>query len=341
MSARYNIMIYRVCRIPMSNGTIPSTSSTSSTSRTSRTSYTLQPSLPSAMNILPFLFTDMLSVRDMYRLMCTSKDFAWVARTYINMYIQLWVVPRISLYVEGVPVKFDGFGAVGGGGGGAGAGDWCGGFRKSPKTRLMFMCRPRYLLRMPGKHEIRCEIAVGTDVREISTTKSLLFHDFSTGLKSYIVSSPISLFSSGKIQLIWEDLIGTDDEVDDPMPPSTVAILSPDKLCDNPSHHNTIFPTTYAGTMGFRWYTKLFRYLTRWRDKRHRINSIPCITHITMDVPGTFLSINPIPISTVEAIRSFAVCMVSNTVIYSAILGVGYWLFAIGYWFTTIFHFSR
>ena len=303
-------------------------------SRVSSTSYTLQPSLPSAMNILPFLFTDMLSVRDMYRLMCTSKDFAWVARTYINMYIQLWVVPRISLYVEGVPVKFDGFGAVGGGG-------WCGGFPKSPKTRLMFMCRPRYLLRMPGKHEIRCEIAVGTDVREISTTKSLLFHDFSTGLKSYIVSSPISLFSSGKIQLIWEDLIDTDDEVDDPMPSSTVAILSPDKLRNNPSHHNTIFPTTYAGTMGFRWYTKLFRYLTRWRDKRHHINSIPCITHITMDVPGTFLSINPTPISTVEAIGSFAVCMVSNTVMYSAILGVGYWLFAIGYWFTTIFHFSQ
>ena len=262
----------------------------------------------------------------MYRLMCTSKDFAWIVRAYINMYIKQWVVPRISLYVEGVSVKFDGFGAVGGGGG------WCDGFPKSSKTRLIFkLCRPRYLLSMPGKHEIRCEIAVGTNTREISTTKPLLFHDFSTGLKSYIVSSPISLFSSGKIQLVWRDLIGTDDDVDDPVPPNAVAILSPDKLCDNTPQNNTIFPTTYAGTMGFRWYTKLFHYLTRWRDKRYHINSIPCITHITIDVPDTFLSPNPIPIGTVETIGLFAIFTVSNTVIYSAVLGVGYWFVATMY----------
>jgi hypothetical protein len=275
--------------------------------------HTLQPSLQSVLNILPFLFTDMLSVRDMYRLMCSSKEFSWVAREYITQYIQHRLIPRISLYVEGNMVPFNGFG-IG---------------SDTSHTTLMFQLRePRYLQTMPGKHEIRCEIAVGTDAREISTIKSLLFHDFSTGLKSYTVLSPISLFSSRWIHLTWEDQIGTDDDVGvDVNLVEPMTLLSPPKKRITSPHR-----TTYAGTMGFHWYTKLFRYLTRWRDKRRLINSIPCITHITIDVPDKFLSPSKNPITTAELIGSFAIFTVSNTLIHSALLGVGYWFLAMLYW---------
>jgi len=283
-----------------------------------RTYYTLQPSLQSVLTILPFLFTDMLSVRDMYRVMCSSKEFSWVAREYITQYIHHRLIPRISLYVEGNMVPFNGFGIR----------------SHTSHTTLTFKLKqPRYLLTMPGKHEIRCEIAVGTETREISTTKSLLFHDFSTKLKSYTVLSPISLFSSRWIRLTWEDQIGTevgvglDADVAEPM-----TLLSPPPKERTTSHNRT----TYAGTMGFHWYTKLFRYLTRWRDKRRLVNSIPCITHITIDVPDTFIAPLPIPISKMETVGTFAIFMVSNTVISMVLLSVGCWIPATIYWVSHI-----
>lgn len=236
---------------------------------------TLFPSIQSTMNNLSFLFVEMIDLKDMYRLMCTSKQFALVAHAYIDAYIKLSLAPRISLYVEKSPVKFDGIGVAS-----------C----RGNTTSIMFkLCRPQMLQCMPGSHEIYCDIVTGDISRNVSTTKSLLFHDFFTGLKSYTVCSPFSLCSSRKIYLTWRSLLCTDKTVT----PPRYTIFSPDEINAVKNHHKTIPPTTYSSTMGYRLYKKVFRYLTRWRDRRQYIDSIPCITHITIDVPNNFFSIEP------------------------------------------------
>lgn len=239
--------------------------------------HTLLPSIQSVMNNLSFLFVDVMSLVDMYRLMCTSKQFAWVARTYIDAYIRHRLVSRITLYVEQTPVNFDGIGVVS-----------CRGMYNT--TSIMFkLRRPKMLQCMPGSHEICCDIATGDTSRKVSTTKSLLFHDFSTGSKSYTVCSPVSLCSSRKIYLTWRSLLCANETVSEP--PNTFTILPPNevRICKN--HYKSIPCTTFSGTMGCRLYTKVFRYITRWRDRRQYMDSIPCITHITIDVPNSFFSV--------------------------------------------------
>ena len=280
-----------------------------------RTSHTLRPTLQSTLNNLPFLFTELLNLKEMYNLICVSKDFTLIAREYIDAYIRSRVAPRISLYLEGIPISFGEFGLVG---------RRCDGWSRSSCTTMMFKLRqPRYLHDMPGSHGIRCEIKTGrVDRRRVTTTKSLLFHDFSTGFKSCTVCTPISLFSRRKIYLTWADLVGTDamSSLFYLTQSTPLGLIPSHEICSRTTHHHTLPRTTYAGTMGDRWYTKLFRYITRWRDKRQHIDSVPCITHIAMDVPSTFFSPDPVPISALTRVVAIFGFLLSNTVIH--LLGV-------------------
>jgi hypothetical protein len=215
----------------------------------------LQPTLESVMASIPYILTPYLTIGDAANMAPICRSINRSVARLIEQYTDVMIRPRITVAIEDTVVQIERvvISTVRG------------------RTRIQCILRnPRYLMCMPGNHTIRVTYPFGHCPFE--TTHNLLYHNFNTGSKSFLISAPERALSANRMTLQWVDAFCSMRNIDSNIIPTP---LTP-----------PLTISRFGDTYGYTTLEMVVRYIKDIRKYRGEVDSIPAIQQVTIDVPN-------------------------------------------------------